>query len=308
MSEPPNKNMKLTANLAENLLEHIVSVYLPIQSVLTNRSVSRRFREGEIRSRNLDFSGIYSVRRNQSAVVRVVEDVFNQHKGSEINRFVLILNHMGVEDKILSWIKTCLDKNIQELVLDFSKSKKTIEIPVDFSAIETLTALTLRWCKFDIPDNSPKGLKLLKTLSLMKTEIKQDMIDAIFNNCIYLATLELKQCLMRGILSINAHNHQKFKSLAVCSMPKLLEIILDAPTLECYTYEGYVKFFDFSRVVALKEANLHYNRRYNWRYYDASDMVRANMGAHVGVRVFATTNIFLEVICLLFIFLFFLMW
>lgn len=131
----------------------------------------------------------------------------------------------------------------------------------------------------------------------MKTEIKQEMIDAIFNNCIYLATLELKQCLMRGILSINAHNHKKFKSLAVYSMPKLLEIILDAPTLECYTYEGYVKFFDFSRVVALKEANLHYNRRYNWRYYDASDMVRANMGAHAGVRVFATTNIFLEVIC-----------
>ncbi|CAA7029711.1 unnamed protein product [Microthlaspi erraticum] len=290
--------MKFTANLPENLLEHIVSLYLPIQSALANRSVSKRFNEGEIRSRDLDFSGIYSVRRKQAEVVRAVEDVFNQHNGPDIDRFVLILNHLGVKDKIISWVKTCVEKNIQELVLDFSKSRKTIELPIDFSAVETLTVLTLRWCTFKIPDNSPKGLKLLKRLTLMKTEVKQEMIDAILNNCIYLTTLALEQCYMRGKFSINAHDHKKFKTLAVRSMPKLLEIIMDAPTLEIFFYEGYAKLFDFSRVVALKEVDLHYHGRHCWRYYDASDMVRANMGALLGVRVLATTNIFLEALTL----------
>ena len=131
MSEPPNKKIKridelpedLTVELPEYLVEYIISMYFPIQYVLQNRVVSKTFREVVIRSRDLDFGRIYSRRRSQSEVVRIIEEIFNQHKGSEINRFVLILNHIGVEDKVLSWVKTCLSKNIQELTLDFSKSK-----------------------------------------------------------------------------------------------------------------------------------------------------------------------------------------
>lgn len=148
--------MKFIENLPEDLVEHIMATFLPIKLFLRNRIVSKRFRNAKIQCRDLDFSGIYSVRRKQLEVVRIIKSVFNQHKRSEINRFVLFFNHIGVKDKILSWINTCLGKNIQELVLDFSKSKKVIEIPIDFSAIETLTVLKLRWCKFQIPDNSPK--------------------------------------------------------------------------------------------------------------------------------------------------------
>ncbi|KAG2317209.1 hypothetical protein Bca52824_020331 [Brassica carinata] len=168
------------------------------------------------------------------AVVRILEDIFNQHKGSEINRVVLILNHLGVEEK-----------NIQELTLDFSKSKKVMDFSVDFSAIETLTVLKLR-------------------------------------------------CKTHGVLSINAQNHKKFKKLVLYSMPNRLQIILDAPTLECYKYEGLVRIVDFSKVDALKEAKLHYIQNNNWRYYDSSNMVLANMGAYTGVHVLSTTNIFLE--------------
>ncbi|VVA93882.1 unnamed protein product [Arabis nemorensis] len=295
MSESPSKKMKPTEVLPEDMVEHILSTFLPIQSFLRSRMVSKRFRKTHIRCRDLDFSGIYSVRRNQLEAVHIVESVFNQHKGSEINRFVMTLNHIGVEDKILSWINTCLGKNIQELELDFSKSKKVIEIPVNFSAIETLTVLKLWCCKFQIPDNSLKGLKLLKTLSLMRAEVTKDMIDAIFNNCIYLETLELIKCRMSEVLSINARNHKKFKSLVVYSMPKVLEIVLDAPTLECYNYDGHVRMIDFSSVNALKEAKLlYYNRRYNWR--KSYNMVIANLEPYTGVHVLATTNIFLEVI------------
>lgn len=46
---------------------------------------------------------------------------------------------------------------------------------------------------------------------------------------------------------------------------------------------------------ALKEAKLHYIQNYNWRYYDSSNMVLANMVAYTGVHVLSTTNIFLEV-------------
>ncbi|WZY72702.1 hypothetical protein YC2023_004942 [Brassica napus] len=303
MSEPKNKKIKridelpedLTVELPEHLVEYIISTYFPIQYVLQNRVVSKTFREAAIRSRDLDFGRIYSRRRSQSEVVHIIEEIFNQHKGSEINRFVLILNHIGVEDKVLSWVKTCLSKNIQELTLNFSKSKKVMDLSVDFSAIETLTVLNLRWCKFEIPNNTPKGLRLLRTLVLMKSNVTPEMIDAIFSNCIHLETLELTRCITHGVLSINAHNHKKFKELVLYCMPNRLQIILDAPTLECYKYEGFVRILDFSKVDALKEAKLHYIQNYNWRYYDSSNMVLANMVAYTGVHVLSTTNIFLEV-------------
>ncbi|KAG5415306.1 hypothetical protein IGI04_002873 [Brassica rapa subsp. trilocularis] len=303
MSEPKNKKIKridelpedLTVELPEHLVEYIISTYFPIQYVLQNRVVSKTFREAAIRSRDLDFGRIYSRRRSQSEVVHIIEEIFNQHKGSEINRFVLILNHIGVEDKVLSWVKTCLSKNIQELMLNFSKSKKVMDLSVDFSAIETLTVLNLRWCKFEIPNNTPKGLRLLRTLALMKSNVTPEMIDAIFSNCIHLETLELTRCITHGVLSINAHNHKKFKELVLYCMPNRLQIILDAPTLECYKYEGFVRILDFSKVDALKEAKLHYIQNYNWRYYDSSNMVLANMVAYTGVHVLSTTNIFLEI-------------
>ncbi|KAG2251574.1 hypothetical protein Bca52824_081710 [Brassica carinata] len=268
MSESPNKKIKcidelpedLTVELPEHLVEYIISTYLPIQYVLQNRVVSKTFREAAIRSRDLDFGRIYFRRRSQSEVVR-----------SEINRFVLILNHIGVEDKVLSWVKTCLSKNIQELTFlasqanfkliqqNFSKSKKVMDLSIDFSAIETLTILKLRWCKFEIPNNTPKGLRLLRTLALMKSKVTPEMIDAIFSNCIHLEMLELTRCITHGVLSINAHNHKKFKELVLYCMPNRLQIILDAPTLECYKYEGFVRILDFSSVDALKEAKLHYH-------------------------------------------------
>ncbi|CAH2070703.1 unnamed protein product, partial [Thlaspi arvense] len=137
MSESSHKKMKFS--LPGDVLEHIMSTFLPIQNALRCRQV-----------------GIYSVRRSQLKVVGIIEEIFNNHIGAEINQLVLILNHIGVEDKIFIWIKKCLDKNLKELVLDFSKSKKVLEIPINFSAIETLTVLKLKWCKFEIPNNSPK--------------------------------------------------------------------------------------------------------------------------------------------------------
>ncbi|ESQ29296.1 hypothetical protein EUTSA_v10024036mg [Eutrema salsugineum] len=269
MLESSNKKIKVTETLPDDLVDHIMSVCLPIQSVLRNRFVSKKFKSTEIRSRYLDFSKIYSVRCSQLRAVSFIN--------SEINRFVLLLNHIGVEDKVLSWVNTCLGKNIQELVLDFSKSNTVFEIPVDFSAIETLTVLKLGWCKFKIPDNSPKGLKLLKTLVLTKIDrVTKEMIDAIFTNCIHLETFELIKCQMYGILSINARNHKKFRLLVVDSMRNLLDIKLDSPTLKCFKYYGYVRKVDFSRVYAIKEANFHYKRTYT-RF-----------------QVLATTNIFLE--------------
>ncbi|KAF8093367.1 hypothetical protein N665_0384s0047 [Sinapis alba] len=295
MSESPHKKIKRTVELPEHLVEYIISTSFPIQYVLQNRVVSKTFREAAIRSRDLDFGRIYSKRRSQSVVVSIIENIFNQHKGSEINRFVLILNHLGVEDKVLSWVKTCLSKNIQELTLDFSKSKKVMNLSIDLSVIETLTVLKLRWCNFEIPNNTPKGLRLLRTLALMKSKVTPEMVNAIFSNCIHLEALELTRCKTHGVLSINAHDHKKFKELVLYSMPNRLQIILDAPTLECYKYEGFVRNVDFSKVDAqLKEVKLYYIQNYNWRYYDSSDMVLANVGAYTGVHVLSTTNIFLE--------------
>lgn len=160
MSESSNKQIKLLHNLPEELVLR-ASSFLPIQSLSQNRVVSKLFRHTEIRSLDLDFSGIFSVRRSQLEAINIIQNVFNKHEGSEINRFVLCLKDIGGEEAVASWIKICIAKKIQELVLDFSKTKDIMETAIDFSAIETLKALHLRWSKFEIPDNSPKGLKLL---------------------------------------------------------------------------------------------------------------------------------------------------
>ncbi|CAA7029710.1 unnamed protein product [Microthlaspi erraticum] len=302
MSESSNKEMKRTEYLPEEVVEYMMSHFLPIQSLLRNRTVAKKFKDMEVLSRDLDFSRIHSVKRSQSEAIDIIESVFNQHKGSEIDRFVLPLDPTGVEDKVIQWINTCLAKNIEELVLDFSRSKKVLEIPIEFSAIETLRVLSLKWCTFQIPDNSPKGLKLLRTLELKKTNVTQEMVDAVFNNCIYIASLELANCQMEGILSINAQNRKKFKSLAVYSMPKINNIILNAPTLECYMYHGFVRVIDFSRVDSLKEAKLHFTKSKSrksplsggWSNHHSFDMLLTNMKVYSKLHVLATTHIFLQ--------------
>ncbi|CAA7047460.1 unnamed protein product [Microthlaspi erraticum] len=285
------KRMSLTRTLPDDIVEHIMSSFLPIKNALKSRLVSKRFRHAPVQSRNLDFS---SVRGTQFKVVRIIEEVFEQHKGVEINRLALNLNHKGVEDKILAWIQTCLNKNIQELELDFSKSKKSLEIPVDFSAVQTLTVLKLRWCKFDIPNNSPTGLKLLRTLALMKTKVKKEMLDAIFVNCIHLEILELVSCQLYGILSINAQGNQKFKTLVMYSNPKIRKFLLNAPTLECFKYDGAVRMVDFSGVNAVKEVNLLYRHTYQRKFDNMYDIAIENMEGYTQVHVLATTQIFLE--------------
>lgn len=301
MSESSNKEMKRSECIPEEVVGYMMSHFLPIQYLLRNRTVAKKFKNMEVRSRDLDFSRIYSVKRCQSEAVDIIESVFNQHKGSAIDRFVLILDPTGVEDKIILWIKTCLAKNIEELELDFSRSKKILEIPIDFSAVETLRVLRLKWCTFHIPDNSPKGLKLLRTLALKKTKVTQDMINAVFENCIYLETFELAKCEMEGILSINAQ--KKFKSLAVYSMPKISDIILNAATLKCYKYRGFVRVIDFSRVDSLREAKLHYTESHNWSSHHSFDMLLTNMEEYTKLDVLATTHIFLQVFISLFSFL-----
>ncbi|XP_023644196.1 FBD-associated F-box protein At1g61320 [Capsella rubella] len=291
MTKSSNKQMKYFYNLPEDLVVR-VSSFLPIKSLSKNRVVSKLFRHAQIRSLDLDFSGISSVTQNQSDAINIIQNVFNKHEGSEINRFVLCLKEIGGEESITSWINTCIGKNIQEIVLDFSKSKDVMEISIDFSAIETLTVLNLRWCKFEIPNNSPKGLKLLRSLSLMRTNVTKEMINAIFTNCNDLEFLELIDCSMYGLLSIPAQNHKKFKSLVVSSMPYLMDIVSCAPTLEYFKYDGYVTNVIFLRTDALKEANLNYTR-YR-RIYDSSEIVVSNMKHYTKVYVLTTTNIFLE--------------
>ncbi|XP_010431674.1 PREDICTED: FBD-associated F-box protein At1g61320-like [Camelina sativa] len=287
MEGSSNKITKLTQTIPDDLVEHIISMYLPVQSLLRN----------PIQSRDFDFSGIYSRRRrrSQSEVVSIIEKVFNEYKGSEIDRLVLVINHLGVEDKVISWINTCLDKNIKDIALDFSKSKKVMEIPINFSDLESLQDLKLRSCKFEIPDNTPKGLRLLRMLSLMRCEVKKETIVAIFSNCFHLESLELTECRMDGMLSIQAKDHKKFKSLVLSSMRGLWNIHLDAPSLEIYKYNGYVIPFNFERTYALKDVNLHYNRNFSPSYYDRSFFVVINMRFFINVSVLAATTIFLEV-------------
>ncbi|CAH2047389.1 unnamed protein product, partial [Thlaspi arvense] len=76
------------------------------------------------------------------------------------------------------------------------EAKKVIEFTIDLSAIQTLAVLKLKWCQFEISENSPKGLNLLRMLALMKTKVTKKTLDAIFNNCIHLKTLELINCRM----------------------------------------------------------------------------------------------------------------
>ncbi|XP_010415000.2 PREDICTED: FBD-associated F-box protein At1g61320-like [Camelina sativa] len=292
MSESSNKQLKVLQNLPDELMVRSLS-FLPIQSLLQTRVVSKLFRHTEIRSLDLDFSRIFSVERSQLEVTNIIQNVFNKHEGMEINRFVLCPEGIDWEESVTSWINTCIGKNIQEIVLDFSKSREVVEIPIDFSAIKTLTVLNLRWCKFDeIPNNSPEGLKLLKKLSLVRTMTTKEMVDAIFTNCIHLELLELIECGIYGILTIPAPNHKKFKSLVLSTMTNITDIVVHAPTLEYFKYEGYVTNITFSTTDALKEANIHYKR--NRHIYDPSDMVISNMKDYTKVYVLATTNIFLE--------------
>ncbi|EOA33533.1 hypothetical protein CARUB_v100220381mg, partial [Capsella rubella] len=294
MAESSNKMMKLTQKIHDDMVEHIISMFIPVKSLLQNRILSKRFVDTNIRSRNLDFSGIFSRRRSQLEAVGIIEEVFNQYRGSDIHRFVLLINHLGVEDKIISWINTCLEKNIQEIVLDFSKSKRVMEIPINFSAVETLQDLKLRSCKFEMLDNSPKGLKLLRTLLLMSIAVMKETIDAVFSNCKNLESLELINCSMDGMLSIHAPNHKKFKSLVLSSIRGLGVIKLNSPSLENYKYNGYAIKLNFVRTYTLKEANLHYNRNFSRSYYDPSDLVVYNMIFFTRVFVLTTTTIFLE--------------
>ena len=127
----------------------------------------------------------------------------------------------------------------------------------------------------------------------MRTQVMVKTIDAIFNNCIHLESLELIECRMDGILSIRAQNHKKFKSLVVSFMPDHRHIRLDAPTLENYKYDGYVICVNILITNALKEANLYYTR-IRRLYHQKSDLVDT-LRFYTRLTVLATTTVFLEV-------------
>ena len=67
---------------------------------------------------------------------------------------------------------------------------------------------------------------------------------------------------------------------------------MDAPTLECYKYDGYAKTINVLKVNALEEAEFHYSRS---KRRHSSDTVVDSMLACSAVHALTTTNILLEV-------------
>lgn len=87
---------------------------------------------------------------------------------------------------------------------------------------------------------------------------------------------------MYGVLSIYAKNHEKFKSLVISSMPNIFHIVLNAPTLNDFKYDGYVMKVMFLRECEVKEDIFFYKR--NRRNYDLSDLLVANMIDYIKVH------------------------
>ncbi|XP_022723737.1 putative FBD-associated F-box protein At1g61330 [Durio zibethinus] len=248
--------VNLAFDVPDDVLTNIFS-FLPIKEAVQASTVATRFKQSWFFNRKLCFDKDFAKRHAQKDFLNIVNRVFELHVGQNIQTLRLFFDPTGVEDAVENWIQISIDKEVEELDLNFSLAKDPYRITTDFADFESIKILKLCRCELDLLPTF-RGLNSLKTLVLRRIEINSKFLETVFSNCLSLETLELVKCRKIGHLRILAQNLRRFKALKLGDCLGLYQVDIDAPTIRSIHYSGIFILFKFVEISQLNDVILNF--------------------------------------------------
>ncbi|XP_043700711.1 putative FBD-associated F-box protein At1g61330 [Telopea speciosissima] len=247
--------------LSDDILEYIFS-YLSIKLAIKIGTLSSRFRNSWIYSRNLDFDEEFAEGQSREEFIRIVDRVLKLHMGRKVCRFRLFFDPSEKVLQVDEWIRFAAMKGVEEVDLDFSAGSERIliyKIPDFLLDCGSVMVLKLTLCEFMPPLISFNGFGSLTTLSLSRVDVTDQILHSVFQTCLLLENLDLNKCLELDNLRISARNLRRFKKLKITDCKNLYCLKIDAPTLHSLHYSGNGKLmFSFGSTSNLKDAMLDF--------------------------------------------------
>ncbi|OMO76543.1 hypothetical protein CCACVL1_15572 [Corchorus capsularis] len=245
--------------LPDDVLTNIIS-FLPLKQAIRASTASSRLKQSWLFSRNLCFGKDFVRRHDKEDFVRIVDRVFALHLGSKIQTFRLVFDPTEVEVTVENWIQICIDKEVEELDLDFGLAVTPYRIASDFEDVNTIKILKLCCCELELLPTF-RGLNSLTTLIFRRIEISAESLGTLFSYCLLLESVELVKCRRIGHLRILAQNLTRFKALKVGDCTSLTQIDVDSPTINSIYYMGRLISFEFPSIPQLKDIILNFKPR-----------------------------------------------
>ena len=306
---PTRRDFRNNARVAANhpifdhvpydVLEHIFS-FLPIKNATQASILSKRFRDSWIHSRKLIFDKDFFRRLSgRTQFVSIVNRIFNSHVGTDIQLLRLFIDPSDIEQHVVRWVLKAIEKNVQQLDLNFDLSIEPFNLPYKFLDVPTLRTLNLTYCRINkYPCFQIKGLNFLSTLVLRKVIMDETTINMLVYNCLNLETLDLADCYGVNELKVFVpKDHKRFKVLKVGYCFELLSTEINAPTLVSLHYVGPIQtlvIYNDNRYSKLNDVMLNLS---SVRSGVTQSTLVENLISHnlTNVTILTMTSTFLEV-------------
>lgn len=298
-----NRN-RLCLNLGENVdsyrcgvylhddLVEMIFTYLPIKECVQIGLVAKKYRRTWRKCRNLTFGREFGATRMW--YIHVVSRVFDLHVGKKIETLRLHFDPSGVEHLLDQWVRTSIEKGVEELDLDIYQGTVPFGLPTKADDEATLKVLTLNYSVLQMPYNM-KSLSSLTTVILRQVDLTARIVEALFESCVHLETFDMADCYGVRNLRVKANEHKRFRVLKVGGCPEISSVEIDAPRLRCLYYSGVLvsRFQICEPLLLLDEAILNFRPS---RGLTSPWLVEKLVADISRVTILTITSTFLEVV------------
>lgn len=264
------KNPILSLNFPDDVVENIFS-FFSIQQAVRLSLLSKRFKNSWRINRNLCFDNSVTKGRRRADVINIINQVFDLHSGTSVNKFGLCFDPIGLEELLVNWIKRAVFKGVEELELDFKKCGRRYKLPSFIFSIESLRILKVAGCKLEVSPQL-KGIHSLKALVLKKVEVASGSLDVLLYKCLHLQSLELVKCYPNFDGKLESKN-LKILRLESCYC-NFSSISIDAPSLCSLHYDGCIRRINFSsKMQLLNDAIFNFGTRSYHNLSQAGELI-----------------------------------
>ncbi|KAJ0983696.1 hypothetical protein J5N97_011951 [Dioscorea zingiberensis] len=261
------------SNLPEDILRDNIVSRLPLKVAARTSVLSSRWRSLWKSVPDLDFhfqiwESIMDCDINDSLglvlsekrreFVGIVNRIIQLHEGLRVKRLRVFFNPGSVyEADMKKWIQFAFDKGVEELDLNFHMIfREQYIIPGYMLECNSVTRLKLAYCRILPSISSFKGLSSLKSVSLSRVRLDEDLINSLFVPCSCIESLQMVECTEARCLRIAPRNHS-FKKLKVSNCWTIFHIEIDAPHLQTFEFCGHEVNFQINNICRLQDAMLN---------------------------------------------------
>ncbi|MQL84454.1 hypothetical protein Taro_016966 [Colocasia esculenta] len=276
------------SELPDAILCHILSL-MPTKAATQTSILSRRWRDLWQYiwrfSTTLDFTAEFAARQTPDEFVRNVNRYLELHRGKKIQRFLVSfdIDPWTDLDSIQwghKWVEFAVARDVEELRLEFSSEVQKTYFCVDFEKWVSgftvphqvfdcmpLRVLGLVNCRLSLPPDI-SGLCSLRSLSLTRVDVTDDVLQSILSECGLLERLFLRDCVHFKSIKLTSPRI-KLKQLVVVDCSALSDLEISASSLQSFLFYGDIWVYSsFSGVTNLADVFMcSINRESYWEVH-----------------------------------------